>query len=194
MKNDAISNGTEIDIFTRILHLGLVFFGLLALATGDVADDYKKVGGLGFIVHGWIGIGITFFISLRFMYGIWGSANARFTNWIPYNGERLKLVLEDIVGFVQRRLPDRQPHQGVAGLVEILGLLLFLLLAATGVFMFFAIEPGHKVQGTTHIIKEMHGIGEILLPLYFLGHGGAVLLHAMAGKHLWRKMIFLKEN
>ena len=71
MKNDAISSRNEIDIFTRILHLGLVFFGLLALVTGDFADDYKKVGGLGFIVHGWIGIGITFFISLRFMYGIW---------------------------------------------------------------------------------------------------------------------------
>jgi len=39
MKKDAISSRDDMDVFTRILHLGLVFFGLLALATGDFADD-----------------------------------------------------------------------------------------------------------------------------------------------------------
>ena len=194
MKTDTIRSIEDIDAFTRILHLGLVFFGLLALLTGNFADDYKEVGGLGFMVHSWIGIGVTFFVGLRFTYGILGPVHIRFTDWIPYNKERLKLVLEDTVGLAQFKLPDRQPHQGLAALVETLGLLLFFFLAITGILMFLVIEPGHRVQGTTHFIKELHEAGEILLPLFFLGHGGAVVLHAMAGKHLWRKMIFLRER
>ncbi len=194
MKPDDISRKNDLDALTRMLHLGLVVFGLLALMTGDFAGDYKRAESLGFIVHGWIGIGVTVFVGLRLAYGILGPARARFSNWIPYNRERLGLVLEDITGLVKFRLPDRQPHQGLAALVEMSGLLLFSLLAITGVLLFIAVEPGHRVQGTARFIKELHEAGETLLPLFFLGHGGAVLLHAIAGKHLWRKMIFLKEN
>ena len=38
----------DLDIFTRIIHLGLVIFGLLAWATGEWADDYKKLKHIGF--------------------------------------------------------------------------------------------------------------------------------------------------
>lgn len=194
MRSDAVSGRSDIDAFTRTVHLGFLVFGLLALATGDFADDYKRAGGLGYLVHRWIGVGVTFFVGLRIADGIWGAAPARFTSWVPWNRERLELVWEDIRGMLKFRLPDRQPHQGVSGLVEISGLLLFFFLAATGLMMFFTIEPGHKVQGIAHFIKELHEAGETLLPLFFLGHGGAVVLHALNGKHLWRKMIFLKDN
>ena len=193
MKTDAVSGGNDIDAFTRILHLGLLVFGLLALASGDFADDYKRAEGLGYLIHRWIGIGVTFFVGLRIADGLWGAAPARFIHWVPYSKERLKLVLDDIRGMLKFRLPDRPPHQGVAGLVEISGLVLFFFLGVTGVLLFFTIEPGHKVQGTARLIKELHEAGETLLPLFFIGHGGAVVLHALAGKHLWRKMIFLKE-
>lgn len=41
----------DLDIFTRIIHLGLVIFGLLAWGTGEWADDYKKLKHIGFYVH-----------------------------------------------------------------------------------------------------------------------------------------------
>ena len=194
METDRINSRNDLDVLTRILHLGLVVFGLLALITGNFADDYKKVGGLGFITHEWVGIGVTFFVSLRLGYGFWGPVPARFSSWLPCNKERLKLVMEDIAGLLKFRLPDRQPHQGLAGLVEISGLLLFFLLAMSGVFLFFAIEPGYRAQGMTHFVKEIHELGEILLPLFFVVHGGAVALHAMTGAHLWRKMVFLRNR
>lgn len=189
-----VSRRKDIDIFTRIIHLGLVIFAVLALATGGLADDYKKVEGLGYFIHSWIGMGTFFFVSLRFIYGVLGPVSMRFIKWVPYNKDRMKLVLEDVKGLTQIRLPDRQPHQGLAALVEIIGLLVVLFLASTGFLLFFVIVPGHKAQGITHFIKELHEGGEIPLFLFFLVHGGAVLLHAMTGNHLWRKMIFLKEK
>ena len=194
MKTEPISRKNDIDFFTRILHLGLAVFGLLAWATGEMADDYKNMEAYGYLLHSWIGIGITFFISSRFIYGVLGPVHMRFNNWVPYNKERIKIVLEDITGLGHLRLPDRQPRQGLAALVEILGLLLFFFLAATGILLFNAIEPGHKAQGVAHFIKELHEVGEMMLPLFFLVHAGAAILHALTGKHLWRKMIFLKEK
>jgi cytochrome b len=194
MKSDDISSRNDLDALIRILHLGLVVFGLLALMTGDYAGDYKRAASPGFIVHGWIGIGVTVFVALRLAYGILGPAHARFSNWLPYTREQFGLVLEDITGLLKFRLPDRKPHQGLAALVEMSGLLLFSLLAITGVLLFLTIDPGHRAVGAVRFIKEIHEAGEVLLPLFFLGHGGAVLLHAIAGKHLWRKMIFLKES
>ena len=194
MNVDDLDERNEIDLINRILHLGLALFGLLALTTGNFADDFKVAGGLGFGIHRWVGMGVAFFISLRVAYGVWGPARARFSNWVPYNPERFRLIIEDLRGLANLRLPDRRPRQGVAALVEASGLLLVFFLAVTGALLFFAIEPGHKVQGSVRLIKEFHEVGELLLPLFLLGHGGADFLHALAGNHLWRKMVFLKEK
>jgi cytochrome b len=194
MNQDSMDSQNDIDALTRVFHLGLVLFGLAALASGDFAGDYRQAGGLGYAVHKWIGIGVAFFIGGRLAYGIWGPAGARFSNWVPWNRERLQRVWEDLAGFAHFKLPDRPSHQGVAALVETGGLLLFLFLATTGVLMFFTIVPGQRAQGVTRFIKELHEAGEVLLPLFFAGHGGAVVLHALTGKHLWRKMVFLKER
>ena len=184
----------DLDIFTRILHLGLVIFGLLAWGTGEWADDYKKLKHIGFYVHSWIGMGVSFFVSLRLIYGIIGPRKARFAQWVPYTRDRLQFVWEDIMGLIRLRLPERQPRQGLASVVETFGLLVFSVMALTGSLLFFYLEPGIKARGTIHFIKEIHEVGEVLLPLFFAVHGGAVILHAFMGRHYWRKMVFLKEQ
>ena len=184
----------DLDIFTRIIHLGLVIFGLLAWGTGEWADDYKKLKHIGFYVHSWIGMGVSFFVSLRLISGIIGPRKARFAQWVPYTRDRLQFVWEDIMGLIRLRLPERQPRQGLASVVETFGLLVFSVMALTGSLLFFYLEPGIKARGTIHFIKEIHEVGEVLLPLFFTVHGGAVILHAFMGRHYWRKMVFLKEQ
>lgn len=56
-------NQDEIDRFTKIVHLGLAVFGLLAWATGGIADDYKTTGNFGFYFHGVIGLIVVFFVT-----------------------------------------------------------------------------------------------------------------------------------
>jgi len=192
--NDRQNGQDRLDAGTRLLHLGLVVFGLLAWSTGGLAEDYKELRHSGFTLHGWIGVGTAVFTGLRLLYGIVGPRPARFWNWLPLTPGRTRLVGEDLRGLLRFQLPDRSPRQGLAALVESFGLAVFTFLSATGVALFLSLEPGAKARGTMRFVKELHEAGEVLLPLFIGIHTGAVLLHALSGKHLWRRMLFLRER
>jgi len=184
----------RLDTGTRLIHLGLACFGLLAWGTGWLAEDYKELRHTGFSVHGWIGIGTAVVTGLRLLYGIVGPRPARFWNWLPLTSGRIRLAWDDLAGLLRFQLPDRDPRQGLAAVVESFGLAVFTFLSATGVALFLSLEPGVKARGTMHFVKELHEASEVLLPLFIGIHGGAVLLHALSGKHLWRGMLFLRER
>jgi cytochrome b len=184
----------DLGVFVRALHLGILTFGLLAYLTSGWAEDYEHAKHLGFTKHKWLGIGLAFFIALRLFYGLVGPANVRFKQWVPYNKAGLLLVWEDILTLLRFRLPDRPTHQGLAGLVQTFGLLTFSWMALTGSLMFFYLEPGQKAGGVLHFIEELHELGEGVIPIFLALHVGAVLLHALTGRHLWRKMFFLKDQ
>jgi cytochrome b len=183
----------RLDTGTRLLHLGLACFGLLAWVTGWLADDYKELRHTGFSVHSWIGIGTAVFTGLRLLHGIVGPSPGRFWNWLPVTPGRIALVREDLGGLLRFQLPDREPRQGLAAVVESFGLAVFTFLSGTGVGLFLYLEPGAKARGTIHFIKELHEAGEVLIPIFIVIHVGAVILHALSGKPLWRRMLFLRE-
>lgn len=184
----------ELDGITIFLHAGLMVFGVLAWLTGEWAGDYKKLHHLGFSIHKNLGLGVAFFLTLRIAYGLVGPDTARFSRWVPYTRDRLKLVWEDLGTLVRLRLPDRPTHQGLAGLVETFGLAVFAWMAATGTYMYYFLRPGQKAGGAVRVIKELHEAGELLIPIFLGIHVGAVLLHALAGDHRWRKMLFLQNQ
>lgn len=184
----------DLDGFTIFLHFGLMLFGVLAWLTGDWAGDYKKVQRLGFTIHKMVGLGVALFIAARLYHGFRGPKPARFATWVPYSRERLRLVLEDILGLIKLKLPDRPPHQGLSGLWETFGLAVFTWMAGTGLSMFLFLSPGQKTRGFVHVIKELHELGEMLIPVFLVVHVAAVMVHALAGDHRWRKMFFLKEK
>ena len=194
MNTDAeVSKRDDLDIFSRIIHLGILVFAVAAWLASEWAGEYEKADHFGFTIHKWLGITLAAFICLRLIYGIFGPKNIRFTQWVPYTKERLLLVWEDILGLLRFRLPDRPTHQGLAGLVQTYGLGVFTWMALTGSLMFFFLETGHEARGSLHFIKEIHEIGATLIPIYLVLHVGAVILHALSGRHIWRKMIFLRE-
>jgi len=184
----------DLDFFVRFLHLGILTCGLLAYLTSGWAGDYERAKHLGFNIHRWLGMGLAFFIGLRLFYGLVGPANVRFKQWVPYNKAGLLLVWEDILTLLKFRLPHRESHQGLAGLVQSFGLLIFSWMAFTGSLMFIFLQPGRKKGRALHFIKELHEIGESVLPIFLTLHVGAVLLHALTGRHLWRKMFFLRDQ
>ena len=184
----------ELDGSTRFIHLGLMVFGVLALMTGFLAEDYKHQQHLGFSFHKWFGLGLAAFVALRLWHGFSGPQEARFWEWVPYTRERLSFIMEDIMTLLKFKLPERPPRQGLSGLVQAFGLGAFAWMGATGALMFFLMTPGGKARGFLHLVKEMHEAGW-WLALIFLGiHGGAVILHALAGQDLWRQMFFLKRR
>lgn len=187
------SNGAnELDSFSIFLHFGLMIFGVLAWLTGDWAGDYKKIKQAGFTVHKMLGLGTGLFVAAHLFHGFWGPDQARFASWAPSTPERLKMVIEDIRGLFTLKLPERPPHQGLAALWESLGLAVFTWMTATGFAMFLFLVPGQKAHGAMHLVKELHEVGEWLVPIFLAVHVSAVILHALAGDHRWRKMFFLK--
>jgi len=191
--NENKSSAKELEDISRVLHLGLTVFGILAWSTGFMADDYKHVQHLGFSLHSWLGIIFSFFLLLRIGYGFCGPDDQLFLRWVPFTMNRLRAVFEDLWKLIKFKLPDRPTHVGLSGLVQTFGLAAFAWMAATGSLMFFYLTPGTKAMGFLHAIKEMHETAIWLIPIYLGIHVGAVLLHALAGDHRWRRMFFLKE-
>lgn len=182
----------SLDGVTRFLHLGLVVFGVWAWWIGDNAGDYKLANHLWYTQHLWVGITFTVFLLARIAWGIVGPASARFGTWVPWNAARFSLVIEDLRTLARLRVPERPAHQGLSGLVQALGLAAFLWLGLSGLALSVLIEPGSKLVGWPHALKELHEIGEVLVPAYLVLHVGAVLLHSLTGRQVWRKMVFLE--
>ncbi|MEW6600706.1 MAG: cytochrome b/b6 domain-containing protein [Nitrospirota bacterium] len=196
MKNENIGNLHEqkTDVFIRICHLGMILFGVTAWLTGDAADDYKNITHVWFTRHGWVGMGLASSFLLYILYCTFGPVKSRFSSWVPFTKERLLKVMEDLKGLLRFRLPERASHEGFAGLVQLFGILVFTGMAVTGALMFFLLEPGGRAVGLVHDIKEVHEAGEILIPVYLSLHVGAVLLHSITGRPVWRRIFFFKEK
>ena len=193
-REKAVFKKGKIDVPTRVIHVGIMVFALAAYFTGDGAGDYKRVEYSGYTLHKWLGMGVSLFILLRIIYGLLGSEAARFSNWVPYTKERLRLAREGLASVFLYRRPKRPAHHGIAGLINAAGLVIFSWMAVTGSFMFFFLEPGRRSGGLMHFIKEIHEVGETLVPAYLIIHIGAVIIHALYGRDIWRKMLFMKKK
>jgi cytochrome b len=178
----------------RTLHLALATLCLAAWGTGQFADDYKRAVHPGFSIHEIVGIGFAIALAIRVVIGLTGPARGRFATWFPFGKENLRLVVDDLKGFARLRFPEREPHEGVAGLVQFLGLVAFALIAATGTVIAIYLEPGTRATGWLHDVKEIHEAAQVLIPIYLGLHVGGALVHALLGQHLWREMFFLGKS
>lgn len=184
----------DIDIVTRVLHLALAVFGVAAWLSGDLSDYEEGSASLGFILHSWLGIAASSALGLRIVWGVIGPSGARFSSWVPVTRERWRLVLEDLGWLLRLRIPERPAHQGLAGVVQSFGLIVFAWSAVTGSVLFFSLEPGVRPGAWLDLLKELHEAGETLIPAFLAIHVAATVVHALAGDVRWRRMLFLSSE
>lgn len=67
-------------------------------------------------------------------------------------------------------------------------------MAVSGSVLFLYLGPGSEARGMTHAIKEFHEAGTAPILVFLSMHIGAVLVHALRGHHLWRKMVFMSDK
>jgi cytochrome b len=180
--------------YLRGIHLALASLCLLAWGSAQFAGDYKRAVHLGFTIHEIVGIGFTVALALRVLVGLLGPQRARFSTWFPFGPDNLRLVLDDLRNAARLRVAQRAPHEGIAGIVQFLGLLAFVLIASTGTLLAFYLEPGARASGWVHGLKEVHEAAQVLIPVYLGLHVGGTLVHALLGDPLWREMFFFGKS
>jgi cytochrome b len=176
------------DFPTRLIHFLLAALGVAALVSGQFAGDYRRPAHPGFDIHREIGLATAVAIALRLVWGLVAQGEARFSRWVPFTRERLRLAWQDVRDLARLRLPQRAGHAGLSGLVQALGLLAFLWMAATGSVLYAFLEPGARVSGWLGAVRELHEGGQAAVLTYLFLHVGAVIAHAIAGESLWRRI------
>jgi len=185
-------SGVKLDAPTPVMHLGLAVFGTWAWWIGEDAGDYHKPDHSGYILHMYVGLSFATILLLRLAYGLVGPRALRFSAWVPYTRERFAHVESDVRALLRFKLPEPVTHRGLNAAVQSLGLLLFTWQAACGTLMSMLIVPGERAEGWLHDIKEIHQWGGVWIPTYLGLHVGASALHAITGKHIWKKMVFME--
>jgi len=171
-------------LYARFVHLGLAVFGTAAYLTAEFAED--GADQLGYLLHAYLGLSLAAFVGVRMVHGIAGPAALRFAGWSPLSRRQWRTCLDDIRSLARLEVPERGMHQGLAGITQALGIALFALMGATGTGIFFLDGP-HESPGL-EALEELHEAGETLVPLYLALHVGSVVVHALAGHPIWRRM------
>lgn len=176
--------------YAKVIHLGLAFFGVAAFLTGELAED----GGasLGYLLHSYLGLSLASIVLIRILIGFTSSQILSFKGWSPFSKQQWTFALEDLHTLLSLKVPERDSHQGLAGLTHAFGLLVFLWMSITGTALFM-IVPGVD-RDIFEFVEEIHELGESLIPLFLALHIGAVLLHTLSGKAIWNRMFNFKSS
>ena len=171
-------------LYAKILHSGMAIFGITAFLTAELAED--ATGTTGYYLHAYLGLSLAMFVLVRLIGGMSSSDCMRFSGWSPFSPRQWRLALLDVRSLIRLRVPEREMHQGLSGLTQAFGLVVFgwMGLSGTGLFL-LGTDPESALFET---IEEFHEIGEALIPLYLALHVGSVIVHSLSGKPIWQRM------
>lgn len=167
----------------RLLHAGLATFGIAAYLTGELVGD--STASAGYWLHAGLGLMLGM-VLLGYLFT--GLAGKRWHpgRWWHNGGKFLSAIAEDAREVMQLRMPRRQDHNGLAGLVQASGLTIFLWMSLTGAILFFSGGPAEN--GIVHLVEEAHEASEFLVPVFLGLHIGAVILHTLSGHAILQRM------
>lgn len=170
--------------YAKILHMGLAVFGIAAYLTGENADS--GADSTAYLLHAYLGLSLTLFWLARLLPGLFGKGPLNFSGWSPLSVRQWAMAWEDIKTLARLRVPSRGMHEGIAGLTQSFGLILFGLMGVTGTGLFFL--AGGPESDFFEGLEEVHELGEVLIPLYLALHVGSVVVHLVAGEPIWKRM------
>jgi len=174
----------------KLIHLGLAGFGIAAYLTGELAEGGAT--SAGYLLHAYLGLSLAATMLLRLGAGVGRGTSLGFRHWSLFSATQWRKVFEDLRSLVTLKVPNRARHEGLAGVVQALGLLIFAWMAATGTALYvLGAGPGTDLF---EAVEEAHEIGEGLIPLYLLLHVGAVFMHTLVGQPVWRRMFQFRRT
>jgi cytochrome b561 len=176
--------------YAKAIHLGLAVFGITAYFTGEFAENANA--SIGYLLHAYLGLSLAAVMLVRIGCGFSSSQALSFNGWSPFSRSQWDLALEDFRTLLRFTVPDRGRHQGLAGLTQCFGLIIFAWMAMTGTGLF--ILGAGPESDAFELLEQVHEVGETLIPLYLALHVGAVILHTISGNPIWKKMFMLEKQ
>jgi len=176
--------------YAKLIHLGLAVFGIAAYLTSEFADD--DLTAIGYLLHSYLGLSVAVIIILRLLVGVTTQGVLSFKNWSLFSRKQLQLSLDDFRSLLSLKVPERERHQGLSGMTQAFGLFIFTWMSLTGIALFM-LGSGTESKAFK-FIEEVHEVGETLIPLYLFLHVGAVVLHTICGKPIWKKVFKFKSG
>ncbi len=178
------THNQDYSLSAKLLHLGLAGFGIAAYLTAELAEG--GYDSYGYLVHSYLGLSLAAVMLLRLGSGVGSSKVLGFRNWHLLSSAQWRMVVEDLRGLLRFKINIRGPHEGLAGLVQAVGLLIFAWMAITGSGIY--VLGGGMETALFEAVEEAHELGEGLIPLYLTLHVGAVILHTLVRKPVWQHM------
>ena len=167
----------------RYIHFGLIIFGITGFLSGELAEDEAVIG---YWVHATLGILLLFVIVTRIIVGFSASEQLNLKKWWKTITVYKKTVKEDIKTLMELNLPHRKLHEGIAGLVQLTGLLGFSWMCITGVLIL--VVDINRLDTIKELVYEVHEIGESVVLAFLFLHIGAVIAHYFKGENLLKRI------
>jgi len=176
--------------YAKLIHFGMAFFGVFAFLTSEFAED--GITSTGYLLHSYLGLSLASIMLIRIAMGFTHSQASSFKTWSPFSKQQWQYAIEDFRSLLTLKIPERERHDGLAGITQAFGLLIFMWMSVTGTALFML---GSETESNIfEYIEELHEVGESLIPLFLALHVGAVILHTLCGKPIWRKMFSNKSR
>ena len=176
--------------YAKLIHLGMAFFGVFAFITSEFAED--GITSTGYLLHSYLGLSLASIMLLRVTLGFTNSQSLSFKAWSPFSKQQRQYAIEDFRSLFTFKIPKRDRHDGLAGITQAFGLLIFIWMSVTGTALFML--GSENESNIFDFTEELHEVGESLIPIYLALHVGAVILHTLCGKPIWRKMFSNKSR
>jgi cytochrome b len=169
------------DPLVRVFHWSLVFFFLLAFATGD---DWMNL-------HVWAGYAVAMLVAFRLLWGIIGTRTARFPTFVKSPRTAMRHLGDMMLG----KAPHYLGHNPVAAMM-IVTLLGSIGMAAFSGLVLIAAEGQGPLAGTIfasidgEAMEEVHEFFADFTLLLVIAHvAGVVISSLLEGENLVKAMI-----
>ena len=169
------------DPLVRVFHWSLVFFFLLAYASGD---DWTSL-------HVWAGYAVAMLVGFRLLWGIVGTRNARFLTFV----KSPRAVMRHLRDMLLLKAPHYLGHNPVAAAMVVALLASIILVAFSGMVL-IAVEGKGPLAGTLfagfngEAMEDVHEFFANFTLLLVFGHvAGVVISSLLEGENLVKAMV-----
>ncbi len=173
---------------TKLLHLGvastisLQLLLSLVMASPHPGRERSLVGTWGYELHEYVGLTALALIVLHWLLFFSGNAYKGLGHFFPwFSAPRRQSLWQEVRTLARFRVGNPATQDQLAGALQGLGMLVGLMLAASGGLIFFSMAADGSGSPSVHLVKEFHGFWGPVMWGYVGIHFGATLIHRFLG-------------